>query len=174
MILLLALICGVLCLGLYLVRKANKSTFPRGFSKTPKFQPTPLAEIINRDKFSKSKLASEIDVIVIGSGMAGLSAASVLAKCGKRVLVLEKHYVAGGTTHVFEEKSKTGNMYEFDTGLHYIGGCGEKGNTTGTLKVITEPNSRIKWTIMGKEDGNTYDHLVIGKDFDFKFRAEKV
>ena len=32
------------------------------------------------------------------------------------MLVLEQHYVVGGTTHVFEDQG-----FEFDTGLHYIG-----------------------------------------------------
>jgi hypothetical protein len=36
---------------------------------------------------------------------------------GKRVLVLEQHDVAGGSTHTFEDRG-----FEFDTGLHYIGG----------------------------------------------------
>ncbi|KAF0687386.1 Aste57867_20869 [Aphanomyces stellatus] len=67
--------------------------------------------------FATKKIPADIDVIVIGSGMGGLTAAAALAKEGKRVLVLEQHDVAGGNTHTFEEKG-----YEFDTGLHYIGG----------------------------------------------------
>ena len=42
------------------------------------------------------------DAIVIGSGIGGLGAAALLAKAaGQRVLVLERHYAAGGFTHVF-------------------------------------------------------------------------
>ncbi|KAF0687384.1 Aste57867_20867 [Aphanomyces stellatus] len=67
--------------------------------------------------FATKKIPADIDVIVIGSGMSGLTVASALAKEGKRVLVLEQHDVAGGNNHTFEEKG-----YEFDTGLHYIGG----------------------------------------------------
>ena len=40
----------------------------------------------------------------------------MLSRAGKRCLVLEQHYIAGGCTHCFEEGG-----YEFDTGIHYIG-----------------------------------------------------
>ncbi|RHY09767.1 hypothetical protein DYB28_006877 [Aphanomyces astaci] len=67
--------------------------------------------------FATKKVPDDVDVIVIGSGMGGLSVAAVLAKEGKRVLVLEQHDVVGGNTHTFEEGG-----YEFDTGFHYVGG----------------------------------------------------
>ena len=44
------------------------------------------------------------DAIIIGSGMGSLTTAALLAKEGKKVLVLERHYVAGGFTHVFKRK----------------------------------------------------------------------
>ncbi|MGH9681714.1 MAG: FAD-dependent oxidoreductase, partial [Candidatus Acidiferrales bacterium] len=57
------------------------------------------------------------DVIVIGSGIGGMTAAALLAKhAGKKVLVLERHYTAGGFTHVFHRRN-----YEWDVGIHYIG-----------------------------------------------------
>jgi glycine/D-amino acid oxidase-like deaminating enzyme len=45
-----------------------------------------------------SKASTEaFDVVVIGSGIGGLSAARMLAEFGgKRVLVLEQHYTLGG------------------------------------------------------------------------------
>lgn len=36
-------------------------------------------------------MPDNVDVIVIGSGMGGLTAAVVLSRLGKRVLVLEQH-----------------------------------------------------------------------------------
>jgi all-trans-retinol 13,14-reductase len=59
------------------------------------------------------------DVIVIGSGMGGLGAATALARRGRRVLVLEQHAVAGGLTQTFTRRDWT-----FATGVHYIGGVG--------------------------------------------------
>ena len=44
-------------------------------------------------------LAESWDAIVIGSGIGGLSVAATLSKlAGQRVLVLERHYTAGGFT----------------------------------------------------------------------------
>ena len=50
------------------------------------------------DRFHTDKVPADVDTIVIGSGMSGLSCAAVLARMGQRVLVLEQHYVAGGFT----------------------------------------------------------------------------
>ena len=43
----------------------------------------------------------QYDVIIIGSGVGGLSAAICLAREGKKVLVLEQHDVPGGWCHSF-------------------------------------------------------------------------
>lgn len=52
-------------------------------------------------------MPNNIDVIVIGSGIGGLSCAAVLAKAGKKVLVLEQHDQAGGCCHTFIENGRS-------------------------------------------------------------------
>ena len=75
---------------------------------------------------------SDWDAIVIGSGLGGLTAAAYLAANGLRTLVLEKHYVAGGNSHVFRRKQK----FEFDVGVHYIGDCGPDGLIPTVLRGV--------------------------------------
>jgi len=72
------------------------------------------------------------DAIVIGSGLGGLSTAAYLCAAGKRTLVVEAHYVAGGNSQVFRRKHQ-GQEWEFDVGIHYIGECGRDGAITAVL-----------------------------------------
>jgi prolycopene isomerase len=71
---------------------------------------------------------NQYDVIVIGSGIGGLTAAGLLAKSGKSVLVLEAHDRPGGYAHGFKRKK-----YHFDSGVHLISGCGEQGYRGGQV-----------------------------------------
>ena len=58
--------------------------------------------------------ADEYDVVVIGSGLGGLTAANILARDGMKVLLLEQHYKLGGLATWF--KRPGGHI--FDISLH--------------------------------------------------------
>lgn len=103
-------------------------------------------------------LSNSYDSIIIGSGMGGLATAAILAKEGQKVLVLEKHYTAGGFTHIFKRKG-----YEWDVGIHYIG---DVQKPTSVVKKTFDyvSNAQLKWADMG----TVYDKIIIGeKTYDF-------
>jgi all-trans-retinol 13,14-reductase len=66
--------------------------------------------------YRQVKLDEPYDAIVIGSGAGGTAAVLLARHAHKRVLVLERHYTAGGFTHTFNRPG-----FEWDVGVHYIG-----------------------------------------------------
>tara|TARA_B110000090_G_scaffold14885_1_gene14972 strand:+ start:4493 stop:6082 length:1590 start_codon:yes stop_codon:yes gene_type:complete len=106
----------------------------------------------------KPVLAEQYDTIIIGSGMGSLTSAAILAKEGQKVLVLERHYIAGGFTHVFKRKG-----FEWDVGIHYIG---EIQRESAIIKKLFDyiSDDQLKWADMG----DVYDKIIIGdKTYDF-------
>ncbi|KAJ7992277.1 hypothetical protein DPEC_G00276850 [Dallia pectoralis] len=101
--------------------------------------------------FLASKVPENLDAVVIGSGIGGLGVAVLLAKVGKRVLVLEQHDRAGGCCHTFTEKG-----YEFDVGIHYIGDLLEHKPFRCMLDQLT--NGQLQWEPLD----NPFDHVVLG------------
>ncbi len=59
-------------------------------------------------------VADEYDVIVIGSGLAGMTSANILGRAGHRVLLLEQHYKLGGLATWFLRPGG----HTFDISLH--------------------------------------------------------
>ncbi len=106
----------------------------------------------------KTVLEEKYDVIIIGTGIGSLTAGALLAKEGKKVLLVERHYTAGGFTHIFKRKG-----YEWDVGIHYIG---DVQRPNSAIKRIFDyiSNNKLKWADMG----DVYDRIIIGdKEYDF-------
>lgn len=73
----------------------------------------------------------DYDVVVIGAGLGGLSSAAFLAKEGKKVLLLERHYVPGGYASSFLR-----GRFEFEISLHELSGLGDESNPGPLWKML--------------------------------------
>lgn len=102
--------------------------------------------------FREDRVPPCLDAIVIGSGVGGLTAAALLSKAGKRVLVLEQHDQAGGCTHTFENKG-----FEFDVGIHYLGQLHENSLLRVALDQITD--GQLQFTRLEQH----FDTLFLGQ-----------
>ncbi len=98
---------------------------------------------------------SRWDDVVIGAGMAGLSAAALLARSGRRVLVLEAHDAPGGYAHTFRVRD-----FRFCAQVHYIFGCGE-GQTIHRFLDDVGIAGEIPWIRL---DPDGFDHVIVGGD----------
>jgi all-trans-retinol 13,14-reductase len=84
------------------------------------------------------------DVICIGSGMGSLTVSSLLSQyAGKKVLVIEKHFQAGGYTHAFARKA---NKFHWDVGIHYVGDMHATGFSRLLMDKIT--SKKVVWQKM--------------------------
>ena len=73
------------------------------------------------------------DVIIIGSGLGGLTCGAALASVGMRVSVLEKHHTIGGYLQGFTRKS-----WHWNVGTHYVGDLGASGTFSRLLDALTD------------------------------------
>ena len=69
-------------------------------------------------RFHEEARRDSYDAIVVGSGLGGLSAAALLARHGRRVLIVERHDRLGGYAHAFRRRG-----YRFDSAVHMVSGC---------------------------------------------------
>ncbi|MDJ0774559.1 MAG: NAD(P)/FAD-dependent oxidoreductase [Mastigocoleus sp. MO_167.B18] len=96
------------------------------------------------------------DYIILGGGLGGLATAACLTKQGKRVLVLERHYLPGGCCHTFDY-----GEYSFCADVHYISQCAS-GHTIAEFLNYIEKDMDFN-----SLDPNCIDR-VITPEVDFK------
>lgn len=96
------------------------------------------------------------DIVVIGAGVGGLTAAALLSKAGFSVCVLEKEPHAGGYLAGFRRKD-----FRFDTAIHWLNQCMPGGmaamifDILGNDHPVPVPQKRIR-----RYKGETFDYLL--------------
>lgn len=73
------------------------------------------------------------DIIIIGSGIGGLTAGALLAKYGKKVAIFESHSIAGGAAHTFTRQG-----FKFDSGPSFYCGLGKNKPSLNPLKQVLD------------------------------------
>jgi all-trans-retinol 13,14-reductase len=121
---------------------------------------------VNMVSYKQHSLDDRWDAIVIGSGIGGLTAAALLSRhAAKRVLVLERHYTAGGYTHSFERPG-----YSWDVGVHYIGDLQDPASgLRAAFDHLTD--GELEWAPMP----DVYDRILLGgRTFEFPTGLERL
>lgn len=93
------------------------------------------------------------NIVIIGSGLGGLSTGVILAKNGYRVTVLEHSGQIGGCLQCFARHGA-----RFETGMHFVGSAAE-GQTLARLMHYLEIDKDVK---LSQLDPSGYDVVALG------------
>lgn len=99
-------------------------------------------------------LRASYDVVIIGAGVGGLTAAALLSKAGLSVCVLEKEPHVGGYLAGFRRKD-----FIFDTAIHWLNQYGPTGVITRLFDALGSDHPRAVT--------QTYTRRYKGKEFNY-------
>lgn len=123
-----------------------------------------------------SKKENEYDVIIVGSGIGGLTCGVLLSKRGYKVLVLEQHYQVGGYCSSFKRKD-----FVFNTGVENVSGLWEEGSINyliNELELKKEElfiKNKMRYIFKGVEiDANNLEEFIKVLSDMFPYEKENV
>ncbi len=93
------------------------------------------------------------NIVIIGSGLGGLSCGVILAKNGYHVTVLEQSNQTGGCLQCFSRRG-----VKFETGMHFVGSA-SKGQTLARLLAYLEVDKDVR---LSQLDVDGYDVIGLG------------
>lgn len=102
------------------------------------------------------QLEASYDVVIIGAGVGGLTAAALLSKAGLSVCVLEKEPHAGGYLAGFRRKD-----FIFDTAIHWLNQYGPTGIVTKLFDAIgTDHPTAVSQQCIRRYKGRDFNYLL--------------
>ena len=104
-----------------------------------------------------------MDVIIIGSGIGGLSCGALLARYGFKVTVCESHSIPGGAAHSF-----TYNGFKFDSGPSLYSGLSYSPSNNPLRQVLDAIGEDCEWT-----NYDTWGCFLPEGDFNTSVGAEQ-
>jgi phytoene dehydrogenase-like protein len=110
---------------------------------------------VKRDEISHRPFDESADVVVIGSGMGGLSAAAKLALEGIDVILLEQQSTPGGFAGSFRR-----GRFEFEASLHILTDYGPDGNK-GFVRKFFEDELNLGLPMIRVDQGY---HLILSEE----------
>lgn len=106
----------------------------------------------------------QCDVVVIGAGMGGLTAAALLSRAGLNVQVLEMDARPGGYLAGFRRKD-----FRFDSAIHWLNQLGPKGIVTRVFEAIGKDHPRAApQTLIKRYKGRSFDYLLTNRPDELK------
>jgi phytoene dehydrogenase-like protein len=113
---------------------------------------------------SKINIKPHYDVVVIGAGIGGLTAAAMLSRIGYSVVVLDSASQAGGYLSGFQRK-----QFRFDTAVHWLNQCNPGGMVHTVFETIGSDYPRVTTQKRIKRYcGDHHDYLLTGDPDELK------
>jgi phytoene dehydrogenase-like protein len=112
----------------------------------------------------RKELKPRYDVIIIGSGIGGLTAGALLSKAGLSVCVLEKEPHPGGYLAGFRRKD-----FRFDTAIHWLNQYSKEGMVSRLFDALGDDYPRaISQQRIRRFKGDNYEYLLTNNPDDLK------
>ena len=156
------------------VSQATAATMRRPYNQqlnnnysTPKISTSLYAASSSTTSTTDDDIKSEYDVLIIGSGIGGLSAGALLSHYGYSVAIFESHYAPGGAAHGYSatkpnlknsdssDDGESGGTFTFDTGPSFFSGLNSNYPAKSSnplrciLDIINESVPCIPYTTFG-------------------------
>ncbi len=117
----------------------------------------------------RKALKSSYDVVIIGSGIGGLTAGALLSKAGLSVCILEKEPHPGGYLAGFQRKG-----FRFDTAIHWLNQYSEEGMVSHLFRTLGNDYPRaISQQRIRRYKGDDYDYLLTNHPDELKEQWKK-